>query len=203
MDLKTDSQSGELSIDSDMFKKGFNTHYDDMLNVFTTVGVSDNTSITLGRNTVDTKSGKYHLETVDSDHLRIQLDGDTEWFTSDARAGDIVSFSDGPAKGLTITAPGSAISATGNLFTFSKGLSTLIDESITKLNDTHNGLITLRQQSLRKGMDDKNSRIDKLNAQIEQYRLRLQKQYSAMEQAMNSMSSQASKVISAFSNSSN
>ncbi len=196
--LKTDTQTGEFTVDSDKFQKGFDTHFNDLINIFTTLGVSENTSVALGRSTNDTKSGKYHLEEVDSTHLRIQLEGSTEWYTSDARTGDIVSFSDGPAKGLSLTAPPGAVTASGNTFTFSKGLSTILDESISKLNDTHDGLITLRQESWRKSMKSKSERIEKLNDQIERYRIRLTKQYAAMEQAMSTMQSQASRVIDAL-----
>jgi flagellar capping protein FliD len=199
--LKTDTQTGEFTLDSDKFQKGFDTHFNDLINIFTTLGVSENTSITLGRNTDDTKSGKYRLEEVDSTHLRIQLEGSTEWYTSDARTGDIVSFSDGPAKGLTLTVPPGVIAAGGNTFTFSKGISTLLDESISKLTDTHDGVITLRQESWRRSMSSKSDRIEKLNDQIERYRIRLTNQYAAMEQAMSTMQSQASRIINAFSSS--
>jgi flagellar hook-associated protein 2 len=198
--MKTDITTGELSVDGTMFKKGFDTHFDDMLKIFTTIGVSENTSLTLGRNTSDTTAGKYQLEVVDSEHLRIQLENSTDWYTSDARVGDIVNFTDGPAKGMTLTAPSSSIGATGNTFTFSKGLSAFLDETISKLNDAHDGVITLRQDSWRKSMDTKSARITKLTDQNERYRNRLTQQYSAMEQAMSTLQSQTTNIISQFSN---
>lgn len=201
--LKTDTNTGEFTVDSEKFQKGFDTHFNDLINIFTKLGVSENTSIALGRSTIDTKSGKYILEEVDSTHLRIQLEGSSEWYTSDARTGDIVTFSDGPAKGLSLTVPPGTINASGNTFTFSKGLSAILDESISKLVDVHDGVITLRQESWRKSMTSKSDRIEKLNDQIERYRIRLTNQYAAMEQAMNSMQSQASRIINAFSNSKN
>ena len=198
--MKTDITTGQLSVDGTMFKKGFDTHFDDMLKIFTTIGVSENTSLTLGRNTSDTTAGKYQLEVVDSEHLRIQLENSTDWFTSDARVGDIVTFADGPAKGMTLTAPSGSIGITGNTFTFSKGLSAFLDETISKLNDTHDGIITLRQDSWRKSMDTKSARITKLTDQTERYRNRLTLQYSAMEQAMSTLQSQTTNIISQFSN---
>jgi flagellar capping protein FliD len=193
--MKTDVTTGELSLDGSMFKKGFDTHFNDMLNIFTTIGVSENTSLALGRSTTDTSSGKYQLEEVDSEHVRIKLDGATDWFTSDARVGDIVSFSDGPAKGLTLTAPTGSIAAAGNTFTFSKGLSAFLDEAVSKFNDAHDGLISLRQESWRKSMSTKDAQITKLKDQNERYRLRLTSQYSAMEQAMSTLQSQTAGII--------
>jgi flagellar capping protein FliD len=196
--LKTDVTSGQFSVDSTAFKKGLETHFDDLVNIFSTLGVSENTSITLGRNTADTLSGKYNLEEVDAEHLRIQLQGRTEWYTSAARSGDIVNFTDGPVKGLSLTAPSGSVAAGGNTFTFSKGISTLLDESINKMINSKDGLITLRQESWRKSMDQKVDRIDRLEDQIERYRLRLTSQYAAMEKAMSDLTSQAGNVISAF-----
>lgn len=198
--MKTDVSTGELSVDGTMFKKGFDTHFDDMLKIFTTIGVSENTSLTLGRSAVGTSSGKYLLEEVDSDHLRIKTESGTDWFTSDARIGDVVSFSDGPAKGLTLTAPSGSIAATGNTFTFSKGLSAFLDEAVSKLNDAHDGLISLRQDSWRKSMGTKDAQITKLKDQNERYRLRLTSQYSAMEQAMSTLQSQTAGIINNLSN---
>jgi flagellar hook-associated protein 2 len=196
--LKTDVSTGQFSVDATAFKKGLETHFDDLVNIFSTLGVSENTSITLGRSTADTKSGKYNLEEVDAEHLRIQLQGSTEWYTSDARLGDIVNFSDGPVKGLTLTAPTGSVAAGGNTFTFSKGISTLLDDTINKLNNSKDGLISLRQESWRKSIDQKVDRIDRLEDQIERYRLRLTSQYAAMEKAMSDLTSQAGNVISAF-----
>lgn len=196
--LKTDVASGQFSVDSTAFKKGLETHFDDLVNIFSTLGVSENTSLTLGRSTADTSSGKYNLEEVDAAHLRIQLQGSTEWYTSDARSGDIVNFSSGPVKGLSLTAPAGSVAAGGNTFTFSKGISTLLDETINKMINSKDGLITLRQESWRKSMDQKVDRIDRLEDQIERYRLRLTSQYAAMEKAMSDLTSQAGNVISAF-----
>jgi flagellar hook-associated protein 2 len=200
--LKTDTSTGEFSIDSTMFTKGFNTHYNDLLNIFVTSGTSQNTSITLGRKTSDTQSGIYELqETDDSTHVKIRLTGTTDWYTSDERSGDIVTFSDGPAKGLSITASSGAI-GTSSTFTFSKGLSDLLDQSISKLNDSHNGLIALRQESLNKAIASKTERITKLTTQVEDYRTRLTKQYAAMEDALSTLKTQTSSIISSFSSSS-
>ncbi len=199
--MKTDVTSGKLSVDSTAFKKGLETHFDDFVNIFSTLGVSENTSITLGRNTADTRSGKYTIEEIDAQHLRIQLQGSTEWYTSDARIGDIVSFSNGPVKGLTLTAPVGAVAAGGNTFTFSKGISTLLDESINKMINSKDGLITMRQESWKKSMDQKADRIDRLEDQIERYRIRLTSQYAAMERAMSDLTTQAGNVITAFQNS--
>jgi flagellar hook-associated protein 2 len=196
--LETDSSTGEFTLDSDTFEEGFDTNYDDLLNIFTTSGISANTSIALGRNTSDTKSGTYELEEIDSTHVRIKLAGSSEWYTSDERFGDVITFSDGPAKGLSITASEGTIGSSST-FTFSKGLGELLSDSIDNINDSNDGTIALRQSSLNNGIDRKEDRIDKLNAQVEAYRTRLTKQYSDMEQAMSTLQSQTQSIVDSLS----
>ena len=197
--LKTNTSTGEYEIDGEMFNKALEKGFEDVVNLFTTVGNSDNPNVILGRSTKDTKSGKYSVEEVDSQFLRIQLQGSTEWYTSDARKGDIVSFSNGPAMGLSLTASTGSIGTGSTNFTFSKGLTTLLDEAISNLNDSHDGMVSLRQETWRRGIDMSNDRIEDMNARIDSYRERLVKQFSKMEQAMSQMQSQSSNMMSQLS----
>lgn len=193
--LKTNTSTGEFEIDDEMFKKALDTKFDEVTRLFTTTGTSNNPGIIMGRNTPETKSGVYNIEEVDGQHFRIQLQGSTDWFLSDARSGEIITFSDGPAKGLSLTAPAGTIGA-GNsaTFTFSKGLATILDEHVDKLTDNTEGTVALRQESWRRTIKHTDERITKLEARIESYRLRLVKQFSAMEQAMSQMKAQGSQL---------
>lgn len=192
--LKTDTASGEYRIDDEMFNKALDSGFDEVVRLFTTTGVSDNPGISMGRTTKDTKSGAYILEEVDAQHFRIQLQGSSEWFVSDTRTGEIISFSDGPAKGLSLTAPAGSIGEGSATFSFSKGLAAILDESINKLTDGTEGTVALRQDSWRRSMKYADERILKLEDRIEKYRLRLVKQFSAMEQAMSQMQAQGSQL---------
>ncbi len=194
--LKTDTATGEYKIDDEMFNKALENGFDEVVRLFTTTGVSDNPGISMGRTTKDTKSGVYILEEVDAQHFRIQLQGSSEWFTSDARTGDIITFSDGPASGLSLTAPAGTIGAGSATFTFSKGLAAILDENIKKLTDGSEGTVALRQESWRRSIKYTDERILKLEDRIEKYRLRLVKQFSAMEQAMSQMKTQGSQMTS-------
>ncbi len=194
--LKTDTATGEYKIDDEMFKKALDKGFDEVVRLFTTTGVSDNPGVSLGRTTKDTKSGAYILEEVDAQHFRIQVQGSSEWYVSDARTGEIVNFSDGPAKGLSLTAPVGSIGGGSATFSFSKGLAAILDESVNKLTDGSEGTVALRQESWRRSMKYADERILKLEDRIEKYRLRLVKQFSAMEQAMNQMKTQGSQMTS-------
>ena len=197
--LKTDTKTGEYSLDSEMFDNALNTNLDEVMNLFTKFGTSDNSNIVFGRSTLETKEGKYVLEEVDEDHLRIKLEGTSEWFISDARRGEIISFSDGLVKGLSLTAPNGSI-GDGNTatFTFSKGLGTVLDEAIQKLTDSSEGMIALRQESWRRNIQSTDDRVLRMNERVEKYRDRLIKQFSNMEVAMNQMQAQTLNMLNSL-----
>lgn len=197
--LKTDTKTGEYSLDSEMFDKALNTNLDEVMNLFTKFGTSDNSNIVFGRSTLETKEGKYILEEVDDDHLRIKLEGTSEWFISDARRGDIITFSDGLVKGLSLTAPNGSI-GDGNTatFTFSKGLGTVLDEEIQKLTNSSEGMITLRQESWQRNIQSTDDRILRMNERVEKYRDRLIKQFSNMEVVMNQMQTQTLSMLNSL-----
>ena len=104
------------------------------------------------------------------------MQGSSEWYISDARNGEIITFSDGPAKGLSLTAPAGTIGEGSATFTFSKGLAAILEENIQKLTDGAEGTVALRQESWRRSMKYADERILKLEDRIEKYRLRLVQQ---------------------------
>ncbi len=198
--LKTDPQSGEFQIDADKFKKAIDTDLESVMKMFTTSSTSPNKSVVLGRATKDTTAGTYEVEEVDSSFFRIRIAGSSEWTTSESRVGGVITFNEGPAKGLSLeAAAGSIGDGLTTQFTLVKGLSTVLEESINKLNDTHDGLIAMRQESLKKSINYADDKITNLEDRIERYRLRLVKQFSDMEQAMSTMQTQSANMINAVS----
>ncbi|MBN1757957.1 MAG: flagellar filament capping protein FliD [Chitinispirillaceae bacterium] len=198
--LKTNTQSGELEVDDEMFDKAINDRFDEVVNLFITMGTSDNNNIVLGTQNKDTQPGIYTIEEVDATTFRAQRQGDTVWYTSESRTGDIVSFENGPLAGLSLTAPAGSIGV-GNsaTFTLSKGLSSIISDAIDNLTDSQEGLVKLRTDSWQHSMDRADDKISQLEERIESYRLRLVNQFSAMEQTLSQMQSQSANMLSAIS----
>lgn len=196
--VETDSKTGELSLDSEAFRSALEDRYDEVLRLFVKDGYSDNTAVQFGRSTEETQGGVYTIEEVDADHVRIQLAGDTTWYTSDARNGDIVTFSDGPATGLSLTLPSGSLGGTTSTFTFNKGIGALQDELVGRMTDTHDGIVSMRQKSLNRSIDSADDRIVQLEDRIERYRMRLVKQFSAMEQNLSELRSQSANMMSAL-----
>jgi flagellar capping protein FliD len=129
--IKTDPTTGQMSIDDTQFSKAMTNGFDEVEHLFVTSGTGDNSNIILGRKTADTQSGTYTLRETDNtgtystNYLSIQLANDPTgtWYTSDLRNGDIVTFSSGPAKGLSLTSPAGIIgSGNTSSYTFSLGM---------------------------------------------------------------------------------
>jgi flagellar capping protein FliD len=196
--VKTDATTGEMSLDSDKFASAITKNFDQFEKLFTTNGASSNANITYGRSTTTTKSGAYTLRELDSTHMQIKLAGDDTWYTSDARNGDIVTFSSGQAKGLSITAASGILSGGEATFTFQNGLAGTLQNLSDQITDSSSGTIQLHVDSLNSMVDAANDRITRMQTSVDDYRTRLQKQYAAMEEALQKMKSQYNQMASAL-----
>ncbi len=197
--VTTDYNTGEFTIDSDKLKEALQTDFEDVVSLFITSGSSDTAGIAYGRSTSDTGSGIYELEEVDASHVRYRESGGSTWYTSDTRTSDIATFSDGPADGLSLTMPSGTLAAGETAtFTFNKGLSTLVKDLSDQLTDSRDGLISMRQESMRRSMDSIDDRILRMEESVERYRERLVRQFANMEQVLSEMQGQSASMFSAL-----
>lgn len=196
--IKTDYQTGNFTIDSDALDKALKTNIEDVISLFATKGVSSKNGIVLGRKTSETQSGTYDLELTSGNTYRIKLSGSDEWY-SGTQTGEIVTFKDGPATGLSLTVNSGSLSpGESTTFTYAKGFGETLVDKLDQLTDSSNGTIALKQESMTKSKESANDRIEKLEEQIERYRERLVKQYAAMEQNLQSMESTMSNMLSSI-----
>ena len=196
--LKTDPTTGQMSIDSTTFTSAVTKNFDGFERLFLTTGISDNKTVAYGRSTKDTHSGIYTLRETDANFLQIQKAGDSTWYTSNARIGDVVTFGSGPANGLSITAPSGILGGVDTGFTFSMGLSDTLQNLCNSITDSSTGTITTHTDSLNSLVKDTNDRITTMQTSVNDYKTRLQNQFAAMEQALQKMKSQYSQMASAL-----
>ena len=194
--IQTDPNSGALSLDDTKFQSACATNFQAVENLFTTAGVSSSPNITMGLNTANTQSGIYDLEEVDPQTVRIRLQGTSDWYSAQ-RVGDVVNFTDGPAKDLALSVPAGSINGTAT-FTLSKGISSVLTDAITNLDDPSSGLVALQQTSLQQSMADCDSRITDLQTRVDQYHDRLVKQFAAMESAISNIQSESARITGTF-----
>ena len=83
-------------------------------------------------------------------------------------------------------------------FTYVKGIGTLLELAIEKLTDSESGLVTMRQNSYDRSISSANDRIDVLTARIDKYRLRLVRQFAAMEDTIARLQQQSGNLMSAL-----
>jgi flagellar hook-associated protein 2 len=152
----------------------------------------------MGRYTNDTAAGSYEIEEVDATHVRIRKSGDSVWYTSAARDGDVVSFGDGPAKGLSLSVEAGILAGGSATFTFSRGVGELVGLGAEQMTKANTGLLSIRQKSFSEGIKRMDERITRLESSVESFRLRLVKQFSALEQSMSKLKAQNANMTSAL-----
>jgi flagellar hook-associated protein 2 len=204
--VKTDASTGQMSMDDTQFAKAM-TNFDQVERFFVTTGVGASSNIVLGRSTKDTQSGTYNLRETngsgayDPNYLSLQAAGNLAnmWYTSDSRNGDIVTFSSGPAMGLSLTSPAGIIgSGNTSSYTFSMGLGDSLNNLFNDMIDPTTGIISQHETSLNDQITDANSRASDLQTRVNDYHDRLVKQFAAMETAMNTMKTQEQNMLSAL-----
>jgi len=188
--VKINSKTGEYEIDKDKMKEAMAKDYDAFVSLFITKADSSNASIQFGRSSANTQEGEYELREVGGT-FEIRRKGDATW-TAGTRSGDIVSFGDGAAKGLMITAP---VGSGDGALIFSKGLAGKIDEKVKQLTDYENGVINKKKESLNDRIRTIDSRIEMTQRRVDAYRDRLVLQFAAMENTIKMLQSQQSAML--------
>jgi flagellar capping protein FliD len=196
--LTTDPTTGQMSIDSTAFASAVTQNFDQFERLFVTSGISDNKNVVYGRSTDATQSGSYTLRETDPNTLQIQLAGDSTWYTSNARMGDVVTFGSGPASGLSITSPSGILGGVDTNFTFQSGLSDTLQNLCNSITDSDTGQIANHVDSLNTQIADANSRISTMQENVDDYRTQLTNQFAAMEEALMTMKNQYASMASAL-----
>lgn len=158
---------------------------------------------------------RYEDETYNERTFQIRLRGaysdpEAGWVNG-TRNGEIVSFSVGPANGLMITAPAgsgglSDTAAVGDVsgeistLTFSRGLAGAVEDHVRQLNDSIDGVVARKRESLNSRIRTIDSQIDMAQRRVDAYNARLVLQFARMEQTMMLMQSQQTAMFSQLPN---
>ena len=169
--ITSDKNDGSLKIDDDKLKKALNADFEGVRRLFIADGTSDNPLHEFGNFTEDTETGTYYIDP----------DTDSIGGATGSRFGDILSSIDGTSKGLSIDA--ATGSGTGT-FTFTRGIASLIKKFYNDANDYVDGSFKITRESFETRLQNVDNKIIKLEDQVANYRDRLIRQFSAMEQSM-------------------
>jgi len=134
-------------------------------------------------------------ETVQT--FEIRLKGTGQWVTGE-RTGSIVTFSDGPASGLSITAPIDSSGGVGGQvseMTFNRGLAGAVENRIKQLTDFENGVVVRKRESLNSRIRSIDADIERAQKRVDAYNTRLVLQFAAMENTMRMLQSQQSAMF--------
>jgi flagellar hook-associated protein 2 len=180
--ITTNSDTGDLTIDDDKFKKALNADFDGVRRLFANSGWTDNGAATVGGWTDSTKAGTYLLNPSTD-----VVDG-----KPGNRIGDILFSQSGNSSGLGVTAP---TSIAGNVsVTFVRGLAGQIQQYINALT-AFDGAYNSNKKTVQQQIDDYGKQADRAQTRVDSYRKNLVAQFSAMENAMLKIKNQSSAFL--------
>jgi len=201
--VKTDHKTGFFELDKDKLKEALDRDFNAVVDLFITQGSTNNSQIQFGRSSTDTQSGTYEVREHEGVfQIRRKGDSDNAWVTGE-RSGDIVSFREGPARGMMITAPvGSGVGGVDGITTinFSKGLAGAIQDRVRQLTDSQEGVIATKRESLNSRIRTIDSQIEMAQRRVDAYRDRLVREFTNMETRMMMLNSQQSAMFAQINN---
>lgn len=96
--------------------------------------------------------------------------------------------------GLQVQYTGNALNADVGVIHFSKGIAAVVNDMINDYTDTVNGLLTANDQSLQSQIDDLTQGISSLQDRLTQKEADLRARFTAMEEAISRIKSQANQL---------
>jgi len=189
--IKTNTDNGNYELDREEFEDALEDNFDEIVSMFVTEGYTDNSNVIFGTTDDDTEEGIYDLVESGGLYSMTVRGGDGTVYNA-TREGEIISFDDGPASGLYLTAP----TGSGNSsVTFSKGLAGRLNDVVDSLIESETGTLAIRKKSMNSRIDSYGDQETAMQRRVDAYRNRLVKQFSAMEQIMNTLNSQSASMM--------
>ncbi len=191
--VKTNTTTGRYELDRTKFQEALEDNFDEIVSIFVTEGYTNNSSVVFGTKSDDTQEGVYDLvEAADGTYtLSLQEGGDTAAYTA-SRQSDVLIFSDGPAKGMYLTAKAGSGDAT---VTFSKGLAGRLTELVDSMTESETGTLATRKTSMNRRISSYRDMEDAMKRRVDAYSNRLVKEFAAMEQTMSLLQSQSTAMM--------
>ncbi len=194
--IKTNTTNGQYELDRTKFEAALEQNFDEVVKLFVDEGYTDNANVMFGSKSKDTAEGVYDIiESGGSYSLNLRDKDGNPSATSylGIRNGDVVSFDDGPAKGLYLTAPAGSGPAK---VTYSKGLAGRLSDLIKTVTDADSGTLATRKKSMQTQIKNYTTMAEKMEKRVNAYTERMTKQFAAMEQTMSTLKSQQNSMLS-------
>ncbi len=203
------TREGTLEVDSEKLEKALNADFEGVSRLFTANNFSSEPGFSIGRYTKDSKAGVY------------ETDGHDVWFT-DAQGNKeklkgVTGVPDGTllttADGLSIEIPQGFFANPANAgktvsVTFVRGVADQLSSYVEKakaLTVTRSdgtivpGQFRQSEEMYTKRIEELEKRAYQLQIRVDNYNMRLIKQYSALEKSMGNLQSQSANMMSALS----
>jgi flagellar hook-associated protein 2 len=191
--ITSEQKTGFLIIDSDKFNASLDSDFEGVKRVFITGGYMTNPLHEFGTYTKDTKTGVY-----DIDPAGVLFDTDkgsgTSWAAGTLSGdGDLLNSTSGDSNGMAVKTPvGSGVGKV----VFVRGVAGQIRDFYDKINNFVDGFVTTTAKNYQDRINDEDTKIARLEAQVATVKDRLTKQFANLELSVSKLKSQSA----AFSN---
>ena len=178
--FKTDTKTGDLSVDKTKIKEALEDNFDEVKNLFLGNFTTSNSNVTLGVNGADF-SGQVSLDTVNN---TATIDGNT--FNLD-RDGTLLSFQEGSEyEGITFI---DNIGTDNNVtFEMTSGLGAILENTVKEYTG-FSGLINDRTSSIDDRTRTLEKDLDRAQVRVDSERVRLTGIFAKAEQAISTLQS--------------
>lgn len=192
--IKTNTDTGRYELDKEIFQEALEDNFDEIVSMFVTEGYTDNANVVFGRKDDNTQEGVYDLveDAATGTYTMTLRGGDGTTYTA-SRQDEVIHFSDGPAKGMYLTAKAGSGNAT---VTFSKGLAGRLTSLVDSLTESETGTLATRRKSMNNRISSYSDMAEAMERRVDAYNNRLVKEFAAMEQTMSLLQSQSGAMMS-------
>ncbi|MDP8224539.1 MAG: flagellar filament capping protein FliD [Candidatus Lernaella stagnicola] len=177
----SNNREGRLEIDDGDLTDALEDDFDDVVQLLTAAGTTENSAVSFLRSGENTEAGTYAVDiTGVGENLAGTIGG---YATYSYGENTLMGANDTPVEGLAIYFTGQSIGSYGDV-TFTAGVFEEFDRMIDRYMDSTNGILKIKEESINSQIRYTDQRINRVELNLERIRERLTGKFTQMELAL-------------------
>jgi flagellar hook-associated protein 2 len=184
---------GQLSVDDTTLTNYLQTNFNDIVSLFAGQGTTSSNSLEYIGHTQNSKAGVYTVNiTTAGQNVAGTINGEPA-----TGSGQVLTGNAGNAntEGISVKYTGTATGDIGTI-KLTTGVAELFDRTLFSITDPYEGYVAFKESSLQNSIDDFQTRIDQMNAQLDLKKQTMINSFVMMETALNNIKNQSSWLTS-------
>jgi flagellar hook-associated protein 2 len=195
--IKLDNQ-GNLSITEGTLTGYLKTNFEDIKKLFIADGTSTSGNLKYVNHGRKTNPGAYLVQITQAASPGVDVAGTINGEAAVGSGNTLTGAPGTSVEGLVVSYSGTATGAAGSV-TLTFGVAEAFSRTLFDLTDLHSGYVAGKQASLQTGLDNLDSKVERMESRLDMRMETLTKQYVAMETALGKMQSLSSWLTSQIS----